>query len=94
MWLGGSRENSKEVGAPGATRTRDLLLRRQTLYPLSYGCIDRTNYTTHLPQFASGYNALRISRISFVHSAVLTVSMGLPRNWEPIVLRPWVWPLQ
>ncbi len=25
-----------EVGAPSATRTRDLLLRRQLLYPLSY----------------------------------------------------------
>ncbi len=24
------------VGAPSATRTRDLLLRRQLLYPLSY----------------------------------------------------------
>ena len=24
------------LGAPSATRTRDLLLRRQSLYPLSY----------------------------------------------------------
>jgi hypothetical protein len=26
----------REVSAPSATRTRDLLLRRQLLYPLSY----------------------------------------------------------
>jgi hypothetical protein len=26
----------EKVGAPSATRTRDLLLRRQLLYPLSY----------------------------------------------------------
>jgi hypothetical protein len=29
-----------EDGAPGGTRTHDLLLRRQTLYPLSYGRFD------------------------------------------------------
>jgi hypothetical protein len=29
-------EAHQELGAPSATRTRDLLLRRQLLYPLSY----------------------------------------------------------
>ena len=31
-----AERNEWEVGAPTATRTRDLLLRRQSLYPLSY----------------------------------------------------------
>src|SRR5687768_15855259 len=31
------RQLRPEAGAPGGTRTHDLLLRRQTLYPLSYG---------------------------------------------------------
>ena len=26
-------------GAPGGTRTPNLLIRSQTLYPLSYGCV-------------------------------------------------------
>src|SRR5215217_6628627 len=32
-----SEWDEKGAGAPGGTRTHDLLLRRQTLYPLSYG---------------------------------------------------------
>jgi hypothetical protein len=34
-----------ELGTPGVTRTRDLLLRRQALYPLSYGrkCTQQPN---------------------------------------------------
>jgi hypothetical protein len=33
----GGPKLGEEDGAPGGTRTHDLLLRRQTLYPLSYG---------------------------------------------------------
>jgi hypothetical protein len=36
-------------GALGATRTRNLLLRKQALYPLSYGgtlLLKRTHFTT------------------------------------------------
>src|SRR5436190_11315550 len=35
--MGASRTSRGGFGAPGGTRTHGLLLRRQTLYPLSYG---------------------------------------------------------
>src|SRR6266704_122455 len=39
-----AREQPVKSGAPGANRTRDLWLRRPSLYPLSYGREGR-NYT-------------------------------------------------
>ncbi len=33
MWQTGNQAGMNEVGAPGADRTRDPLLRRQLLYP-------------------------------------------------------------
>ena len=63
------REVASELSIPGsapsATRTRDLLLRRQLLYPLSYrGCSDRTCVCPHgavcrLPRHDHGPAGLR-----------------------------------
>ena len=37
---GFSRESRHFSGAPGGTRTPNLLIRSQALYPLSYGCVE------------------------------------------------------
>jgi hypothetical protein len=44
-------------GAPGGTRTHGLLLRRQTLYPLSYG----RAVLTAVSQMAATFAATRLS---------------------------------
>ena len=40
-----SYSRHENLGAPGATRTHDPLLRRQMLYPLSYGRMVRLGRT-------------------------------------------------
>lgn len=48
-------------GTPGRDRTCDPLLRRQLLYPLSYGCTNSTAGTLEVALYFSGERAVRYS---------------------------------
>src|SRR3954469_6579770 len=49
--MGATGANKGGIGAPGGTRTHGLLLRRQTLYPLSYGRATLCLVRAHAPHF-------------------------------------------
>nr|pir arginine-tRNA ligase (EC 6.1.1.19) - Mycobacterium leprae [Mycobacterium leprae]AAA63099.1 argS [Mycobacterium leprae] len=77
--------NCSKAGAPGRIRTCDLLLRRQMLYPLSYGGVQITCCTSGLQQIsASGWlgDIIQFVPASGKMSPLLTATPSeLLRGW-------------